>query len=342
MTKNTPVNELKGVGEKRSELYKKIGINTVGDLIFHFPRRYIDYSSPVPISAAVVGEHAVIKAMVIQKNPAARIRQGLTLYKVFAEDDDGERLSIVFYNNRFAAEALHEGEEYLFSGKISGNLVRKEMNSPMVLKAEEKNLLRPVYPLTEGLTAAMINTNISEVLNHAGEDFFADALPDKLRLEYSLSTLEYALKNIHFPKDEHASEVAKKRLAFDELLRLQLGMLMIKSRARAETCCKMKPQKKALEELYNSLPFELTGAQKRAVEDIEKDLCGEVPMSRLVQGDVGSGKTAVAAAAALIAAKNGFQTALMAPTEILAAQHYKTLSEMLEPLGITVCRVTGS
>lgn len=342
MNRNTPVNELKGVGEKRFELYKKIGINTVGDLIFHFPRRYIDYSSPVPISAAVIGEHAVIRAMVIQKNPAARIRQGLTLYKVFAEDDEGERLSIIFYNNRFAAEALHEGEEYLFSGKLSGNFVRKEMNSPTVLKAEEKNLLRPVYPLTEGLTAAMINTNISEVLDRAGDEFFADALPDKLRLEYSLSTLEYALKNIHFPADDHAAEVAKKRLAFDELLRLQLGMLMIKSRTRAETCCKMKPQKNALEELYSSLPFELTGAQKRAVEDIEKDLCGEVPMSRLVQGDVGSGKTAVAAAAALIAAKNGFQTALMAPTEILAAQHYKTLSEMLEPLGITVCRVTGS
>lgn len=342
MTKNTPVNELKGVGEKRFELYKKIGINTVGDLLFHFPRRYIDYSAPVPISTAMPGEHVVIKAMVIQKNPAARIRQGLTLYKVFAEDDEGERLSIIFYNNRFAAEALHEGEEYLFSGRLSGNFVRKEMNSPTVLKAEEKNLLRPVYPLTEGLTAAMITTNISEVLSTAGDDFFADALPDALRLEYSLSTLEYALKNIHFPKDDHAAEVAKRRLAFDELLRLQLGMLMIKSRTRAETCCKMKPQKNALEELYRSLPFELTGAQKRAVEDIENDLCGNVPMSRLVQGDVGSGKTAVAAAAALVAAKNGFQTALMAPTEILASQHFKTLSEMLEPLGITVCRVTGS
>ncbi|MCM1479300.1 MAG: ATP-dependent DNA helicase RecG, partial [Muribaculaceae bacterium] len=342
MNKNTPINMLKGVGEKRCELYKKIGVNTVGDLLFHFPRRYIDYSSPVPVSGAMLGEHAVIKGMVVKKNPAARIRQGLTLYKVFAEDDGGERFSIIFYNNRFAAEALHEGEEYLFSGKVSGNLTRVEMNSPTVLKAAEENLLRPVYPLTEGLTAAMVTTNISEILNAAGDGFFADALPDRLRLKYSLSTIEYALRNIHFPKDEHAAEVAKKRLAFDEMLCLQLGMLMIKSRSRTKTCCKMERQNQALAQLYQSLPFELTGAQKRAVEDIAADLCGDVPMNRLVQGDVGSGKTAVAAAAALIAAKNGFQTALMAPTEILAAQHYDTLSEMLNPLGIEVCRVTGS
>ena len=133
MTKNTPINELKGVVEKLAALYKKMGINTVGDLVFHFPRRYIDYSQPVPISSAAVGEHAVIQAMVIKKNPAARIRQGLTLYKVFAEDNSGERFTVTFYNNRFAADALHEGEEYYFSGKISGNFTRKEMNSPTVL-----------------------------------------------------------------------------------------------------------------------------------------------------------------------------------------------------------------
>ena len=342
MTRSTPITELKGVGEKRAALYKKIGINTVGDLIFHFPKRYIDYSQPVPINSAVIGEHAVIKAMVIKKNSAARIRQGLVLYKVFAEDENGSRFTVVFYNNRFAADALHEGEEYYFSGRISGNPTRKEMNSPTVLKTSEEDLLRPVYPLTEGLTTAMVTTNISEILNRADDSFFADTLPDKIRLEYSLSTLEYAIRSIHFPKDSHSSEIARKRLAFDELLKLQLGMIMIKNRTRTENACKMSVRNADMEKFYSSLPFELTNAQKRAAADIIKDMSGISPMNRLVQGDVGSGKTAVAAAAAYFAASNGFQTALMAPTEILAMQHFKTLSEMLGPLGMNVCCITGS
>ena len=342
MNKNTPIRELKGVGEKRAELYGKRGIKTAGDLIFHFPRRYIDYSEPIAASLAEIGQHAVIRALIIKKHPAARIRKGLTLYKIFAEDDGGERITITYYNNRFAADALKEGEEYLFSGKISGNMTRKEMNSPTVLKADSENLLRPVYPLTEGLTAAMVTTNITEILANADESFFEEIIPAEMRMDYALSTMEYAVRSIHFPKDAHASELAKKRLAFDELLKLQLGMMLMKSRTRAENGCKMKPMEKEMQEFYSALPFEMTGAQKRAVEDIVKDMCGSTPMSRLVQGDVGSGKTAVAAAAALFAAKNGFQTALMAPTEILARQHYKTLSEMLEPLGIAVCCVTGA
>ncbi len=342
MTRNTPITALRGVGEKRAELYKKIGINTVGDLLFHFPRRYIDYSQPVPIDTAPLGEHAVVKAMVIKKNGAARIRQGLVLYKIFAEDESGGRFTIVFYNNRFASDALHEGEEYYFSGKVSGNLTRREMNSPTVIKASEKDLLRPVYPLTEGLTTAMVTANISEILNRAEDDVFTDTLPDRIRLEYSLSTLEYALRNIHFPKDEYSADTAKKRLAFDELLSLQLGMMMIKNHNRTEKGCRMDIRKADMDRLYSSLPFELTNAQKRAAADIIKDMCGIYPMNRLVQGDVGSGKTAVAAAAAYFAAANGYRTALMAPTEILASQHYKTLSEMLGPLGVGVCLITGS
>ena len=312
MTKNTPVTDLKGVGEKRAALYNKLGINTAGDLIFHFPRKYIDYSETVTADCAIIGEHAVIKAFVVKKNPAARIRKGLVLYKIFAEDESGERFTIIFYNNRFAADALNEGEEYYFSGKVSGNLTRKEMNSPTVLKISEENLIRPVYPLTEGLTAAMLITNVSEVLKNADDDFFADPLPNGLRQEYSLATLEFAIRNIHFPQDDHAAAISRKRLAFDELLKLQLGMTMIKNRTKAENSCKMFPKNADMQKLFASLSFELTGAQKRAVSDIIKDMCGNSPMNRLIQGDVGSGKTAVAAAAAYFAAENGFQTALMA------------------------------
>lgn len=342
MTRETPINELKGVGIKRAELYKKLGIFTVGDLINHFPRRYIDFTQAVPVSEAPIGEHTVIKALVIKKNPAARIRQGLVLYKIFVQDDNGERVTIVFYNNRFAADALQEGEEYYFSGKITGNFTRKEMNTPTVLKTTETDLLRPVYPLTEGLSAAMVITNVSEVLKNADDSFFADMLPDSIRQEFSLSTYEYALRSIHFPKDEYAVQIARKRLAFDELLKLQLGMMMIKNRTRTVNSCKMSRETVIMDEFFSSLPFELTDAQKRAVSEIIGDMCGETPMNRLIQGDVGSGKTAVAAAAAYFAAKNGFQTALMAPTEILASQHYKTLSEMLGALGIEVCLITGS
>ena len=185
-------------------------------------------------------------------------------------------------------------------------MTRKEMNSPTVLKADEENLLRPVYPLTEGLTAAMVTTNITEILANADASFFEEIIPDEMRLDYALSTMEYAVRSIHFPKDAHAAELAKKRLAFDELLKLQLGMTLMKSRTRAENGCKMKPMEKEMQTFYNALPFEMTGAQKRAVDDIIKDMCSSTPMSRLIQGDVGSGKTAVAAAAALFAAKNGF------------------------------------
>ncbi len=342
MNRNTPIRELKGVGEKRAGLYEKIGIKTAGDLIFHFPRRYTDYSEPVAVSHTEIGQHAVIRAVVIKKQPAARIRKGLTLFKIYVEDDGGERFAVTYYNNRFAADALKENEEYLFSGKVSGSLTRREMNSPTVIRADEQNLLRPVYPLTEGLTAAMVTTNITEILNNADDSFFQEIIPYEMRMEYALAAAEYAVRSIHFPKDAHAAELAKKRLAFDELLKLQLGMMLMKSRTRAENGCKMKPDTEAVQEFYSALPFEMTGAQKRAVEDIVKDMCGSTPMSRLVQGDVGSGKTAVAAAAAFFAAKNGYQTALMAPTEILARQHYKTLSEMLEPLGIRVCCVTGA
>lgn len=342
MNKNTPIRELKGVGEKRALLYGKIGIKTAGDLIFHFPRRYIDYSEPMALNQTEIGQHAVIRAVVVKKMPAARIRKGLTLYKIFAEDDSRERFTVIYYNNRFAADALKEGEEYLFNGRISGSSSRREINSPTVLKADENRLLRPIYSLTEGLTAAMVAANVSEVLRSADESFFTDSLPDEVRMGYTLSTLEYAVRSIHFPKDAHAAELAKKRLAFDELLKLQLGMMLIKSRARIENGCKMQPMENEMTEFYGSLPFEMTGAQKRAVSDIVKDMCSSIPMNRLIQGDVGSGKTAVAAAAALFAAKNGFQTALMAPTEILANQHFRTFSEMLEPLGITVCCITGS
>lgn len=338
---NAKITELPGVGKKRAELYNKLGISTVGDLLEHFPRGYTDYSQTVEIQAAQVYEHAVIKAVVTNKIPAARIRQGLVIYKVIVRDDS-DTMTITLYNNRFAYEALEIGQEYIFSGKVSGGFTRKEMNTPLFIRADEKNLLRPVYSLTEGLTSNMLITNVMQALAAVDAGSFTDHIPNFIRQKYHLAAYEFSLRSIHFPSDSNGAELAKKRLAFDELLTLQLGMILMKNHNRKITGCKMSPNGNILREFEAALPFELTGAQHNAAAEIIADMCRDYPMNRLVQGDVGSGKTAVAAAAAYFACKNGSQTALMAPTEILARQHYNTLSQLLNPLGVKVCCLTGS
>lgn len=340
MTLDSPITVIPGIGSKRAELYTKLGIETVYDLITDYPRGYIDFSCPTDIADAIINEHSVVKAIVTKKIPAARIRKGLTLYKAVA-DDGSDKISIIIYNNQYYFDALKEGEEYIFSGKITGNFTRKEMNTPQFIRADEPVSFKPVYHLTEGLTNNMLIGSLKYALMHISEQI-ADTLPDDIRIENELCTLEYAVRNIHFPESDHAAEIAKKRLAFDELLRLQLGLLLLKGRNRETAGYKLSCSDKLINEFCSSLPFELTGAQTRAMHEIIDDMCSDSPMNRLVQGDVGSGKTAVAASAAFIAHKKGCQTALMAPTEILAKQHYATLSSFLEPIGVKVCCLTGS
>lgn len=332
------INALHGVAAKRAEIYNRIGIFTVGDLLEHFPKDYLDFTETVSIADAPIGENCVILARVVTKMPAARIRQGLVLYKIVLEDET-DRLAVSIYNNRFAADAFETGGEYRLYGKVSGGFTRKEMNSPMVISAGETNLIRPRYALTEGLTAQMVITNMTQALSAVSEQI-EDFLPDNVRNRFELCTEEYAYRNIHFPESSHAAELARRRLGFDELFIMQMTLAQMKNSAREVTGCPMK--KVDMQPFYDSLPFELTGAQKRAIDDITHDMCSSSPMNRLVQGDVGSGKTAVAAAACRFAYENGCQSALMAPTEILARQHYATLKGFLEPMGITVGCLTGS
>ena len=332
------ITALSGVAAKRAVLYNKLGIETVGDLIEHFPKSYTDYSETVKIADAPINEQAVIKGFVTKKIPAARIRQGLVLYKVIV-DDGSDTLTVVLYNNRFAYEALELDKEYRLFGRISGGFTRKEMNSPQVIAADETRLIRPKYALTEGLSPQMVITNMTEALRCVSEQV-EEFIPDDIRHKYELCTEEYALRNIHFPESAHAAEISRRRLGFDELLVMQCAMGLLRDRSREVTGCPMKPVD--IGEFERSLPFEMTGAQKKACGEIFKDMCGTTPMNRLVQGDVGSGKTAVAAAACWFAYKNGCQSALMAPTEILARQHYATLKNFLEPLGINVGCLTGS
>ncbi|MCR5168402.1 MAG: ATP-dependent DNA helicase RecG [Oscillospiraceae bacterium] len=335
---NSPIEALPGIGKKRAELYHKLGIHTMEELIFYFPRDYIDYTTPVPIGEAPINEHSVISAVIKQKLPAARIRPGLTLYKLVGADDT-DSVTITYYNNPYAADKLTVGSEYRFFGRVTGGFMRKEMNSPQYIGSDEQCMCRPVYKLTEGLTANMLTQNMLAALKCVGDDH-PDPLPAAIRQKYELCTEGYALHNIHFPESDHGAELARRRLSFDELLILSLGMSVLKYRNRQTTAHTMDIFD--ISEFFRALPFEPTNAQKRVCGEIFADMCGKYPMNRLVQGDVGSGKTAVAAAACWLAVKNGCQAALMAPTEILAVQHAGTLSGFLSPLGIKVACLTGS
>lgn len=335
-----PVTVLRGVAAKRAKLYEKLGISTPFDLLYHIPRDYIDFSSPVLINNAVLNENNVVAGTVINKFPEQRIRQGLTIFKAVVSDGVND-FTVVFYNNVYTFDALKTGEEYLFYGKVSGNFLVREMNSPQYMPAGIDVTLRAVYHLTAGLTNTMIRTNAEEsikIFEREGYEF----LPESIRKENGLCTLSYALRNIHFPENREAMLAARKRLAFDELLNLHLGMLMLRERNSEASSGFVMDKNTDMSEFYGSLPFEMTSSQKRTVDDITNDMCASRPMNRLVQGDVGSGKTAVAAAACFYAAKNSCQSALMAPTEILAQQHYRTLSSFLAPVGVKVCLLTGS
>ena len=333
-----PITYLKGVGPKRAELYQKLGVYSVYDLLNHFPRNYIDYTSQTDIRDCPADENCVVRGRVFKKHAPAHIRKGLTVFKAVVTDDTAD-LTVIIYNSEFLFKQLEEEKEYIFYGKVTGNLVRKEMNSPLIIPADHPDKIQPVYSLTEGLSQNLLRQTIHNALTSFNYKIY-EPLPKVIMRENSLCSLDFALENIHFPKDSHSCEIAKRRLVFDELLNLQLGMYMLKRKNRTHTGCIMKNI--SVEPYYNVLPFELTGGQKAAVEDCVSDMQKSFPMNRLVQGDVGSGKTAVAAGAAYFAAKNGFQTALMAPTEILAAQHFETLDSFLAPLGIKTCLLTGS
>lgn len=333
-----PITYLKGVGPKRAEIYAKMGVATVYDLLCYYPRDYIDLTGITPISDAALNETVTLRGRVVRKMPEARIRKGLSVFKAVFTDDTAD-LTIVIYNSGFLFSQLQLDKEYYLVGKLSGNFIRKEINSPLVFPGNTPDRLQPVYRLTEGMTQNLLRGNIHNALDSCRR-FIFEPLPKQIAAENGLCSQEFAIANIHFPKDTHSYEIAKKRLVFDELLVLQLGMAVLRKKSRGKTAYVLKNVQ--MDELYSALPFEMTDCQKRAVNDCIDDMQKGFPMNRLVQGDVGSGKTAVAAAAAFFAYKNGCQTALMAPTEVLAAQHFETLSAFLEPLGVRVALLTGS
>ena len=336
-----PVTILKGVGEAKAKLFANLNIFTLGDLICHFPRGYEDRTKLVTISELSPDIPACFRATVMNNPRTAHIRKGLDMTKVQLADTTG-RLNVTFFNNRFAAGQLEYGREYIFYGAVSGDFVGYNMTNPVFENPDSPGLttrrVLPIYPLTAGLTNAVVGKAVLQAL--AVCDPPAEILPEAVRAEYGILPAEEAYHAIHQPRDMEQAAQAKKRLIFEEFFVFSAGLSLMRS-SRAEKKCtpyhnfNMKP-------FYGSLPFALTGAQSRAVEEILSDFRSGKPMNRLVQGDVGSGKTMVAAAAAYCAAGNGAQTALMAPTEILAEQHYASLSKLFAPLGITVDLLTGS
>ena len=332
------VRYLKGVGEKKAAYYEKLGISTVYDLLYHLPRSYVDFSNPVSPLEANINDYAVLKGTIVKKMPEQRIRKGLSIFKAVATDGVHDFV-VIIYNNVYGFRALKEGEEYCFYGKITGNLLRREINSPRIIKSDAEPF-QPVYHLTTGLTSAAILQNMREAVSILDSEPF-DSMPTNLLMENELMSLPHALKSIHFPIDSQDAANARKRLAFDELLILQLGMLTMKNHSREKTAYIMD-KNTDMTAFFGSLPFEMTDAQKKSISDVINDMSTDSPMNRLLQGDVGSGKTAVAAAACYFACQNGFQSALMAPTEILAVQHYNTLKSFLEPIGVNVVLLTGS
>lgn len=338
-TCGTPVQFLKGVGEKRAALLAKLNIYTVGDLLAHYPREYEDWSAVLPIAEAPRGELCCVRGTALAAPVERRIRKGLTLY-TFSVSDGTALMRVTLFNNPYAAEKIKPAESYLFFGTLSGGNV-PEMSSPLIEAAQGSSRIRPIYPLTAGLNSKYLEKLVSSALLALGEQLDRDPLPDALRREYRLCTRRYALENIHCPADRDALETARRRLVFEELLLLQLGLLGIKGRALAETAVRIG--RDYTEEFCSALPFTLTGAQSRAVADCVEDMRRSTPMNRLLQGDVGSGKTAVAACVAYTAIRNGWQCVMMAPTEILARQHRESLQKLLaDKPNIRVGLLTGS
>lgn len=336
LTASTDIRFLKGVGEKRAELLQKKGIDTVGALLRFYPRAYLDWQNITPISECPEGENVCVMAEITSPVKTVNIRRGMTLYKFAAADDSGV-IEVTLFNRKYLAENLRQGRSYLFYGKLGYGITLRQMSSPEIMPAEYMGI-EPVYAATEGLSSKTIEKIMKNALVYA--DGMADVIPQGIREKNGLCDFKTALKSIHFPLERQALESAKRRLVFEELFVLQTGLLFLKRRRRALAGCTVKNN--LLEEFKKTLSFKLTGAQERVINECLTDMMSPRPMNRLIQGDVGSGKTAVAAALMYISAGNGFQSALMAPTELLAEQHFKTLCKITENSGIKCALLTGS
>lgn len=341
MDLQTDVRAIRGIGEQRAKALAKLKIHTLRDLICYFPRAYDDRTIKKAIRDLQPDESACVEAMVAAPPTLTRARKGLELVKLRAVDDSGA-LDITFFNQGWMKNSLKSGETYLFYGKAEGNLLRRQMVNPVVEgigRGELTGRIVPIYPLTSGVSQLMLLRSVRQGLD-ACADILPDVLPDSVRLEHHLCRIGFAYENIHFPTSPETLDLARRRLAFEELFLFTIGLKRLRSRrdaVRIAPCGEID-----MARFYNILPFTLTTAQRRCVEESLADMRSGKPMNRLCQGDVGSGKTMVAAACVYFMVQNRRQAALMAPTEILAQQHYDGLAPLLESLRVRCALLTGS
>lgn len=333
---------VKGIGPKKVKLFEKLHISTLQDALETYPRDYEDRTQITRIADIADEDRYAVRAILGTEPKVSRIRKGMTLVKCTIFDESGS-LGVTWFNQPYITAQLRVGQEYLFYGRVQGCGRARQMISPQAEKVAENDRnpgrIVPVYPLTAGLTQRDM-ARVTEAALDAVPGGWPDPLPEVLRVKYRLPDAADALAAIHRPKNREDVNEARRRMVFEELFLLCCGLQQLKERRRADSGILFRGDR--LEEFFAALPFAPTGAQRRAIMEIAADCASGRPMNRLVQGDVGSGKTVVAAALCALAAQNGWQAAFMAPTEILAAQHAETLSPMLGKLGLTCTLLTGS
>ncbi len=339
-----PLQFLKGVGDTRAALFQRLGLFTVGDIITHYPRDYEDRSKLRKLSELQDGEECSFEGMIASKVNESRPRRGLTVSRVSIRDESG-LINATWFNQPYLKSYFKPGERYIFYGKITRRRTFEVLN-PVYERLDDQGPVKtcrivPIYPATGKLTQNVIRAAIRNALDFAG-DSIQEILPQWIRENYQLTELNFAVNNIHYPEDDDAFLKARKRLVFEELLLLQLGLMNLKVSAASSAAGIRFDAGREVQEFMRRLPFNLTNAQKRVLAEIEQDMESGKVMNRLVQGDVGSGKTIVAVLALVKAVKSGYQGAFMAPTEILAEQHYNSLGPLLAPLDIRISLLTGS
>jgi len=341
ITPNTPLTAFPGVGDVRAKKLEKLGLHQAGDLLTYYPRDHEDRRKVWPIRTAPLEGRVCICAMIAERPRLSRIRRGLDLVQAKAVDMTGT-LYLTFFNQSYVEKSLQSGEEYIFYGTVEEQGRRRTMVNPIFERADRQNVtgcIMPVYRLTAGISNHMLASLTRQALDCAR--YMEETLPESIRLTHDLIGLESALRSIHFPEEDRDLAYARRRLTFEELFYLSVGLNFLKDR-RSGGISGHRITPPPGQDFLSLLPFAPTGAQRRVMDEIAADMASGRPMNRLVQGDVGSGKTAVAAYAGWLAVRGGHQAALMAPTEVLAEQHYRSLSALLSPAGIRVGLLTGS
>lgn len=340
MDLSTNIRFLKGVGPKKAELLNKMGINSIKDLLEYYPRNYEDRTRLSYINEFEDSKFYLFIGTISDSIHIQRIRKNLTIYSTFVYDETGE-CKLTWFNQKYIDTKLHKGDKYLFYGKALKNYGALFMESPQIYNLNDIEKIQgiyPIYPLTSGITQNYL-FNL-EFLAYKNKPDIPDYLNENFRKKYELCEINYAMQNVHFPKNFNSVNIARNRLIFDELFLLELALMSVKNLSLVETKT-ISFSKVNIDEFLNLLPFKLTSAQNRVISEIEEDMLSDKIMNRLVQGDVGSGKTMVAAIAMYIAVKNGYQAAMMAPTTILANQHFEELSKYFMKLGISAEIITS-